>query len=69
MSQINHELGKSIHRDHIEAADKRTRLKHLQTERVAQALMKTANEIQQSVHYAPSTRERLLLLRLGILGR
>ena len=69
MFHTNHELGKSMHRDHIATADKRRIYKQLRAERAAQALIQTANEIQQATHYVPSVRERLLFLRLGILGR
>ena len=68
MFHINHELGKSIHRDRM-AADKHRICKQLRAERAAQALMNMASEIQRSPQYVPSIRERLWFLRLGAIGR
>lgn len=65
----SNQLADSIQRDRRAAAEQIRLVKHLRAEHAAQALMKTASDIQRTPDSVPSIQERLVFLRLAIIGR
>ena len=65
----SNQLADSIQRDRRAAAEQIRLIKQLRAEHAAQALIKTANEIQHAPEHMPSFKERLVFLRLAVIGR